>query len=96
MYLSSQDLGGVFREIALGISIGDTDINDAICSVDPKSTDTQVSSYSTSVLTVQVVGNCWINRDQLWHLDCGATCSSEQRENNNISPLATLASHALT
>jgi hypothetical protein len=46
-------LGRVFREIALCVCISDTDINDAICSAVPKTTDTQVSSVGTSVL-VQV------------------------------------------
>jgi hypothetical protein len=30
-----QDLRRVFREIALGISVSDTDIDDAICSAGP-------------------------------------------------------------
>jgi hypothetical protein len=66
-----QDLVGVSREMALGISIGDTDNNDAICSVVPKTTDNQVSSVGTSVL-MQVAGNCGMSWDQYWHLDCGA------------------------
>jgi hypothetical protein len=62
-------ISGVSRDIALDIDISDTDINDAICSEVPKSTDTQVSSDVTSVL-MQVVGNCGMSRDQFWHLDC--------------------------
>jgi hypothetical protein len=72
LFVGVQALGGVFRKIALGISIGDTDINDAICSSGPKTTDEQVSSEFTLVL-VQVASNCCRIWDQLWHLDCGAT-----------------------
>jgi hypothetical protein len=50
LFLRFQDLGGVFREIALGIGVSDTDINDAICSMGPKTTDKQVSSEFTLVL----------------------------------------------
>jgi hypothetical protein len=46
----------VFREIALCVCIGDTDINDAIGLALPKTTDTQVSSVGISVL-MQVEGN---------------------------------------
>jgi hypothetical protein len=59
LFVGVQDLGGVFRKIALGISIGDTDINGAICSAGPKTTDKQVSSEFTLVL-VQVAGSCWM------------------------------------
>ncbi len=54
-----QDLGGVSGEIALGIRVSDTDINDAICSAGPKTTDTQLSTEFFSVL-IQVSVNCWM------------------------------------
>jgi hypothetical protein len=41
-FVCFQDLSGVLREISLGVSIGVTDIDDAICSAGPKPTDTQV------------------------------------------------------
>jgi hypothetical protein len=56
LFVGFQDLGRVFREIALCVCISDTDINDAICLALPKTTDTQVSSVGTSVL-MQVAGN---------------------------------------
>jgi hypothetical protein len=57
LFVSFQDLGGVFGEIALCVNICDTDINDAISTAVPKTTDTYISSDFTSVL-VQVAGNC--------------------------------------
>jgi hypothetical protein len=57
LFVSFQDLGEVFGEIALGVGICDTDINDAICTAVPKTTDTYISSDFTSVL-VQVAENC--------------------------------------
>ena len=56
LFVGFQDLRRVFREIALGISVSDTDIDDAICSAGPKATDKLVSSEFTFVL-VQVASN---------------------------------------
>ncbi len=56
LFVGVQDLLRVFREIDLGISVSDTDIDDAICSAGPKATDKQVSSEFTFVL-VQVASN---------------------------------------
>jgi hypothetical protein len=50
LFMSFQDLGGGFGEIALGVGISDTYINDAISTAVPKTTDTYFSSDFTSVL----------------------------------------------
>jgi hypothetical protein len=42
--VSFQDIGGVFGEIALCVSVSDTHINDTICTAAPQTADTQVSS----------------------------------------------------